>query len=190
VSGPDPDLLAGANGPGFAALVEAALRPHAQVANLGVGGSTTGDWVANLREHGAPQAPGEVVVVLLGTNDALVLPKRAPTTRAAFRENLRALAAGYAKGFRTVMLMTPPPAPAENPFASPEWTARLAGYRDEVRAACAELERVVCGPDLFALLDAKADFHAGNLHPNARGHRRIADALAAALRALLESGRE
>jgi hypothetical protein len=45
------------------------------------------------------------------------------------------------------------------------------------RAASAELARVECGPDAFALLDARANFFESNLHPNAWGHRKLAEAL-------------
>jgi lysophospholipase L1-like esterase len=184
VSGPSP-LLSGANGRGYASRLADALGPRVRVSNLGAGGSTTTAWREELAAARGASAAGDVAVVLLGTNDALAPPSRPPAPRAEFAANLRAIASELARGSGVVMLLTPPPAPAGNPHASPEWTARLAGYRDEVRAACAELERVVCGPDLFTLLDARADFHQGNIHPNAAGHAKIADALAAALRPLL-----
>lgn len=184
VSGPSPELLSGANGPGYVELLVADLGADARVSNHALGSTRTTAWVAYL-EGGGSRASGEVAVVLLGTNDALVWPERPPTARTAFRANIRAIASGYARVFGTVMLLSPPPAPAENEHASPEWTARLAAYCDEIRAACAELERVVCGPDLFTLLDPRADFDRGDIHPNAAGHAKIAAALAAALRPLL-----
>ena len=36
---------------------------------------------------------------------------------------------------------------------------------------------VLCGPDLQLLLDADLDFQPGDIHPNAAGHAKIADAL-------------
>jgi lysophospholipase L1-like esterase len=179
VSGSSPELLSGANGPGYASRLADALGPLVRVSNLGIGGTTTTDWRERLA--GSWPVAADVAVVLLGTNDALAPPSRPPTSRTGFAANLRAIASELAPGFGVVVLLTPPPAPAANEHASPEWTARLAGYRDEVRAACAELERVVCGP----VLDSRADFHEGNIHPNAAGHAKIADALAAALRPLL-----
>lgn len=181
VSGPAGSPGSGANGPGYASRVREALAGRARVASLGLGSTTTADWVASLRENGPSGGPGAVAVILLGTNDALERPEGEPIPRAAFRENLRVLAAGYLAEFETVVLLPPPPMPAVNPNANAAWQARLAGYHEEVLAACAELARVACGPDVFALLDPRADFFQGNLHPNAQGHHKLAEALAAAL---------
>ena len=59
---------------------------------------------------------------------------------------------------------------------------RLRAYRETIRNRCTVRENVICGPDLFTLLDAELDLVAGDLHPNAAGHSKIATALEQTIR--------
>ena len=55
--------------------------------------------------------------------------------------------------------------------------------QESLRRVCEEMEGVVCGPDARFLLGVE-DFEEGDIHPNGSGHRKIAEALADALRGL------
>jgi hypothetical protein len=49
-----------------------------------------------------------------------------------------------------------------------------------VARLCSQRPNVVCGPDVYDLL-GPADFDGCDVHPNAAGHRKIGEALAATL---------
>ena len=75
-----------------------------------------------------------------------------------------------------VVLMTAPP----DPCPSAEVRARLEADRESVSRICSSRRNVVCGPDVYTLLQAE-DFDGCDVHPNATGHRKIGEALAAIL---------
>ena len=54
---------------------------------------------------------------------------------------------------------------------------RLSDYGSVIDTLCAITANVECGPDLLSLLTAD-DFERSEIHPNAAGHRKIAEALA------------
>jgi hypothetical protein len=76
--------------------------------------------------------------------------------------------------------------------ADPAAALRLAAYRGAIvhptAGLCARHAFAVCGPDLYALLEPGVDFVLDGVHPNGRGHAKIAEALAAFLRTLEASG--
>ena len=120
-----------------------------------------------------PELPADIVTILLGTNDSIGWFEPAPVTGEAYAEALdRLLATLRLGGAETIVLMTPP----DQPFNDGD-RERLLDYRDTIFDRCTHSEELVCGPDLFTLLDLETDFASDNLHPNAAGHLKIATAL-------------
>lgn len=184
-------------GPGFAALLAESLGSGYALVNVSCGGTSSLDWSPNVgnamcgpdeepsRIYTArvkPQLPADLAVVMLGTNDAQGSyepqgPIDAQHYRAAIGELTAAL---LTDGARRVMLLTPPPLAANVQFH-----LRLARYGVMIGTLCAPPgDAVLCGPDAFALLQPE-DFEPGNAHPNASGHRKLAEALRAAIVAAL-----
>lgn len=171
--------VAGEAGPPFAERLPAILGDGYAVTNLALEGSNTHDWLederrALIREH----TPADVAAVLLGTNDAMGFPRREPLSVEAYDVALRELVALLLRsGVARVILMTPPRTP------NPRGVERLPSYRQRIRRFCRSTPQVECGPDLFRLLAPPGDFEPDDrIHPNARGHEKIARALAAAIR--------
>lgn len=120
-----------------------------------------------------PELPVDIVTVLLGTNDSIGWVEPDPVTPEAFATGLdQLLATLLFEGAESIVLMTPPDRPV-----FPEDRVRLLAYRETILDRCRRLEDLVCGPDLFTLLDSELDFAAGDLHLNAGGHERVASAL-------------
>jgi len=141
-----------------------------------------------------PALPVAIVVVLLGTNDAsgwyepdaegAAVRVGVPVTGEAYAAGLDALLGALRLGgAETIVLMTPPDRTAIGRDGDRE---RLLDYRETILDLCTHSEDLVCGPDLFTLLDAELDFAGIQLHFNARGHARIASALGEALLAIPE----
>lgn len=170
----------------------------------GVGGATTRDWVGptagipfaelegslvSLFEGlVAPVLPVDIVVILLGTNDAVGFGEDAPFPPDEYARNLELLTRRLLDlGTGRVVLVPPPP----NRPAPPEVQVRLFGYRAAIERVCRAMAKerigappaVVCGPDLFDRLGPE-DFERDDVHPNAQGHRRIAEAVAETIEAL------
>lgn len=172
------------SGPPFAARLRDSLGEDFEVINIGCNGASSRDWlptseipVCGYAAMVAPNLPADLVVILLGTNDAIGHLEPAPLSAAEFRTALNELIAQLLQdGAEQVMLATPPPN-----FALPIVMPTLVAYAAEIREICsAEADRVRCGPDLLRLLEL-ADFETGNLHPNASGHAKIADAMHASV---------
>jgi lysophospholipase L1-like esterase len=178
-------------GPSYAVSLEKRLGAAYRVTNLGCGGTRSFDWVPGadpvncgdgkaslFGEVVVPKLPTDLAVVLLGTNDAHGYHAPFPTPVEWYRASLTALVTGLLEGGSgQVMLMTPPPAP---PFALTQqhWIFRnLKAYRREVLEICDKTRGVICGPDLFRLLESHRDFDRENFHPRSAGHDRIASAL-------------
>lgn len=175
--------IGGGAGRAYPARLAEELGAGYVVWNLGVQGAATVDWLRP-ELFGAIRAgsDADVAAVLLGTNDALGFPDRVPLPPSAYGAALRALVERLvAAGVEHVILMTPPPTP------NPRGVERLPAYREQVQAICRSAPRTRCGPDLFRELRLERDFDPHDpVHPNDRGHARIAEALAGAIRAVAE----
>jgi lysophospholipase L1-like esterase len=188
-------IVSGDEGLPYAAVLAELLGPGYEVINGGCGGSSSLDWTLSQPDvicggvgslepglfevQALPHLPANVVVVLLGTNDAIgflePVPVEVPIYAAAMNEIVWNLLVARA---RHVILMTAP----DHGWEDPDRVARLAGYRDEILALCASHPRLVCGPDLHQRLDLDVHFEPGDVHPNAEGHATIAAELAEVVR--------
>ena len=181
----------------YADQLELELAESHALTNIACPGASLLDWTRNskrtpcpppddrafkglFRTLAQPELPVPIAVVLLGTNDSIGWYEPTPVPPEAFASSLdELLAALEANGAETIVLMTPPDQPV-----FPEDRVRLVAYRETILNRCTAREHVVCGPDLFTLLDADLDFVAGELHPNGAGHSKIATALEEVIRRL------
>jgi lysophospholipase L1-like esterase len=193
-------IVGGPPAPSYADLTAAALPANFDVLNIGQGGASVRKWLPGFPCYPACPGPGsyfddlvepalpvEIVTILLGTNDALGFLIPEPTDPALYRAQLRELTdALFQGGARDLLLMTPPQLSAA---AIPDIDSHLQGYRNAIFGLSAGNPNIHLGPDLYALIDPIDDFDpADNIHPNAAGHSKIADALVQAIRVLPEPG--
>lgn len=174
----------------YTAVAASVLGKGFTVTQVGCSGATTWDWslfggstlcggrswAPNVYETRArPNLPADVVTVMLGTNDATGFFEPAPIPPDEYRDNLANLVTNLLKdGAGQVMLMPPPPM-CESTDA--DVVARLEAYRTIVASMCSKREGVVCGPDVYTLLN-KDDFQDCNVHPNGFGHLTLGRAIA------------
>lgn len=188
-------IVSGAPGPPYAEILAANLAGTHDVVNASRSGSSAFYWAPGtpcpgvcgdadtlFDELATPELPADVVTVLLGTNDALGFFLEERTQVDAYEDLMREIVDGiFAVGASDVILMTPPRA-----NVSAEAGVLLAGYRERIGTICQDTLGVVCGPDLYELLDPGLDFEAGDIHPNAGGHAKIAAALTGSILSLPE----
>lgn len=174
----------------YTAVAAKVLGQRFTVTQIGCGGATTWDWSLlggvtlcggrlwkpNVYESLArPNLPADVVTVMLGTNDATGFYEPAPISPDAYRTNLANLVTHLLNdGAGKVMLM-PPPHMCES--ANEDVIRRLEAYRTIVRTMCNTRAGVVCGPDVYTLLN-EDDFQGCDIHPNGLGHRTLGIAIA------------
>lgn len=187
-------LVSEPRGPSYAELIESWLTDdygESEVANVGCGGTTSLDWHPDSPGNGlcspvfnlyidrvVPKLPSKFTSVLLGTNDSVGFfePGNQPVSILDYGDAIYDLAIQLlSDGSEHVVLMT---APHRYVLENPEVDFRLAGYRNEVLQLCDSepTDKILCGPDLYQLLQPE-HFEAGNIHPNAAGHRLIAEEL-------------
>lgn len=160
------------------------------VTQVGCGGATTWDWSLlggvtlcggqswdrNVYEARArPNLPADMVTVMLGTNDATGFFEPAPISPDEYHENLANLVTNLLNdGAGQVMLMPPPPMCEST---NVDVIIRLEAYRTIVGVMCSTTEGVVCGPDVYTLLN-EDDFQGCDVHPNGLGHLTLGIAVA------------
>lgn len=184
-------------GPSFAELLSLGLSETHEVVNVGLGGTSAFYWAPStpctvfceedplFEERAAPELPAQIATLLLGTNDAVAFFLEQRTPVEDWEQYMREIVDGlFAGGVHSVVLMSPPDAN----LGSAEAELLIHGYRERVLEICGDTPGVVCGPDLSLLLDPETDFQAGDLHPNAFGHAKIAAALTDSILALPEPG--
>lgn len=188
-------IVSGAPGPAYADILAADLAGTHDVVNASLSGSSAFYWAPGtpcpglcgsadnlFDEFATPELPADIATVLLGTNDALGFFLDVPTPLSDFEDLMREVVDGlFTGGASNVILMAPP---AANVATAP--AALLAGYREEISVICGDTLGVTCGPNLHELLDPTLDFEAGDIHPNASGHAKIAAALADSILAVPE----
>lgn len=188
----------------WAAQLTTRLGQGYRVIERGVGGATTLDWagpavgipyaeiegspVPLLEGLAAEDLAAEIAVILLGTNDATGFVEDAPIPPDEYGRKLELLTRRLLdRGTDHVVLVHPPPqrdAPAEV-------QTRLTAYGLAIERLCqsspsepsCERPAVVCGPNLLDQLGPE-HFEKNDIHPNAAGHRRIAETVADTIEAL------
>lgn len=178
---------------GFVARLEERF-PELLVANAGCGGSTTRDWTFDTggiycalgsawRLAAEPELPAQITHVMLGTNGALGFFEHfGPVSPDEYEWRLRLL---VEKAPGLVLVSSPPRNPPRPTGAVDD---RLRGYRDAIDRVVDAYPYAEHGVDGYALLDPALDFLPGNIHPNDRGHARLADALERRILELLPPG--
>jgi acyl-CoA thioesterase-1 len=159
----------------FPSLVEARLRanghPGARVINAGISGSTSASAASRLRWQLRSQP--DVLVLALGANDGL-----RGLDLAATRKNLdAAIALAQQAGVRVVLAGMKLP-----PNYGPAYTRDFEALYPEL----AKARGVALIPFLLEGVAARPELNlADGIHPNARGHERVAGNVLAVLQGLL-----
>ncbi len=171
------------------------VDPEIVVVNGACGGTSTHDWashepsccpqdptgfaVPNLLEARAePHLPADVVVLIIGGNDASGFGEPHPRTPEEYADALTAVIGELLDtGVRRVVKAGSPKLhPLEEVCRRAKKNARLALLREVDHEVCDADPRVDCAPEFFHLLDA-SDYALCNPHPNVSGQQKMADAL-------------
>lgn len=183
-------------GPNFVEVLREELGPRYEVVAAGCSGSTANDWIHDgpplgcsiqnaYPDVGRPHLPAEIVVILLGTNDAVGFLEEKPLSPAVYTQAMEKLVARARRdGAQRILLLGPPP----NPLARGLGARRLARYSKALAALAEQEPNVHMGPDLQEFIDLEEHFGGRRVHMNAVGHRLIGERLALAVRALRDSG--
>ena len=155
------------------------IIPQAQIEmiNAGASGHDTDAGLKRMETDVLRHAP-DLVVVMFGMNDVRSL------TPVVFRNNLRTMVQRARDGGAEVMLMTPNAIGPDDPVRPP---ARLDEYVKIVREVGRELELpVVDTHSIYAAIKATDPaawqrLMSDTIHPNLRGHRLFAEAVARAI---------
>ena len=149
-------------------LVRAGGRTGDVVVTTGAAGATTETVLQEFHWRVGRFAP-DVVLVMLGTNDAL---EGADAVR-GFRYRLDQVVQRVRDLGATAVLQTPPPVIGE------DGAADLAAYADAVREVGRSLGVVVVDHHAaWSAAGAPREWYADDVHPSARGHRELARGVA------------
>jgi lysophospholipase L1-like esterase len=177
------------SGPGWVDVLAAELGPDYSFANLGKGGFTSLDWTGlnsgpdYFEVFVESMLPVDIVMIMLGTNDAASVGEPAPVSTSQYREAIENLVGrSLAAGVDWVVLTAPPPA-----WYSNRGEGLIFHYQSIIAEICTTTAHVHCGPDLYGqLIRGLPDFAPFDVHPTGVGHVKIADAFAPTLRAIPE----
>jgi lysophospholipase L1-like esterase len=179
-------------GPSFVEVLREGLGWRYEVVGAGCGGSTVRDWThdgptfnCSMRnaypELGRPHLPAEIVVVLLGTNDAVGFGEPRPLDPQLYAQEMQELVRRVQHdGGQHILLLGPPP----NPLARLLAPRRLRDYSEALAALAEQEPHVYMGPDLQQVVDLEEHFGGRTAHMNAAGHRLVGERLALAVRVL------
>ena len=176
----------------YADLLATGLSATHEFVNIGCGGTSSPMWTISqgttlcmganpatiFETFAIPNLPADFVAIMLGTNDSVgfFLPDR--VTGAEYATHmLEIIGNSLFFGARTIVLMSPPPKCGSGAAAS---TPFLEDYRVVAHNICTQHPDVICGPDIYTLLDS-GDFDNCGVHPNQRGHNKIAMGLGTSL---------
>jgi lysophospholipase L1-like esterase len=179
-------------GKGYVELLRKRLsRRHYEVINGGCSGTTVLDWMrapvpdlpvvlGGAYEYAAqPHLPCDLAIVELGGNDAVGFWEVRPTEPEEFVMTLLQLSDRLiGAGTERLLLLSVVP----NPGAREAVQQRLLAYRYQLMRLTGMCHAEVL--DIYRLLDPERDFEPYNVHPNQRGHRKIAQAVAPVVRRL------
>jgi lysophospholipase L1-like esterase len=182
-------------GASFVEVLREELGWRYEVVGAGCPGSTVHDWThdgptlgCSMRNaypiRGQPHLPAEIVVIMLGTNDAVGFGEPRPLDPQVYAQEMQELVRRVRHdGGQHILLIGPPP----NPLARRLAPRRLRGYSEALAALAEQEPNVHMGPDLQQFVDLKEHFGGRTAHMNAAGHRLVGERLALAVRVLQAS---
>ncbi len=156
-----------------------------EIHNVGLGGTTSLDWSLSypatwsapynstgsmFQLRAQPHLPTDIVLLMLGTNDAVGFGKSAPTTPNEFEFYMREIVTNLLNlGVKKIILMNPP----KRFYDGPAVDARLKSYKLALDRIDNDFANVEMGPDFYNLLDT-THFEGMDVHPNQKGYREMA----------------
>jgi lysophospholipase L1-like esterase len=184
------------HGPSFVEVLRKELGPRYEVVAAGCPGSSAHDWTRDgpgfhcailnaYPDVGQPHLPAEIVVILLGTNDASGFNEERPLTPQVYAQAMQKLVRRLQRdGGQRILLLGPPPNPVANKLSA----QRRLHYSEALTELAEQEPHGDMGPNLQEFIDLKEHFGGRKVHMNAVGHRLIGERLAPAVRALRDSG--
>jgi lysophospholipase L1-like esterase len=183
-------------GPSFVEVLREELGARYEVVAAGCPGSSAHDWTRDspglhcailnaYPEVGQPHLPAEIVVILLGTNDAVGYYEERPLSPQDYAQAMQELVRRVQRdGGQRILLLGPPP----NPLAWSGSVQRLRHYSEALAALAEQEPNVYMGPNLQEFIDLEEHFDGRRVHMNAAGHHLVGERVAQAVRALRDSG--
>jgi lysophospholipase L1-like esterase len=183
-------------GSSFVEVLREELGWRYEVVAAGCPGSTTRDWTQDgptlgcsmqnaYPELAQPRLPAEIVVILLGTNDAVGYLEERPLTPQVYAQAMQKLVRRVQRdGGQRILLLGPPP----NPLLRKRGLQRLRQYPKALAELAEKEPDVYMGPDLQEFINFEEHFGGRRIHMNGVGHRLIGERLAVYVRALRDSG--
>jgi lysophospholipase L1-like esterase len=184
-------IMGGTPGIPYADLLSIGLASTHEFTNIGCGGTSTPMWTISegtnlclgtqpatiFETFAIPALPADFVTIMLGTNDSVGFFLPDVVTGPEYKKHMMEIVGNSLYfGARTVVMMSPPPKCGLGLGSDPY----LRAYRVAAYEICSAHPDVVCGPDIYSVLDS-TDFENCGVHPNQQGHSKIAMALGQSL---------